>query len=100
MIKNTRKLQETLPEYDVCIVGAGPSGMTVCAELATSGLSILVIESGGEERSPFANALRRIETSGIAIRENSRERILGGASETWGGMSAPLDPIDYEERPY
>jgi choline dehydrogenase-like flavoprotein len=87
-------------EYDVCIIGSGPAGMTVCAELATSGLRVVVVESGGEGKSVFTDTLRHIECSGIGIRENSRERIVGGASETWGGMSAPLDAIDFEKRPY
>jgi hypothetical protein len=91
---------KNLPPYDVCIVGSGPSGMTLCAELATSGLSILVIESGGEYTSQATDTLRKVVASGIIIRENSRERVLGGASETWGGMSAPLDPIDFEHRSY
>lgn len=99
-MKRTLDELKSAATYDVCIIGSGPSGMTLCAELATHGLSILVIESGADAKSPAADALRTIETSGIAIRENSRERILGGASETWGGMSAPLDPIDYERRPY
>ncbi|MBI5469883.1 GMC family oxidoreductase [Candidatus Kaiserbacteria bacterium] len=87
------------PEYDVAIIGSGPSGMTVFTELAASGLEVCVIETGSVAPSAFADKLRKIESEGIQVRENSRERIVGGTSKTWNGLSAPLDPIDFEKRP-
>ena len=93
-----RRLGGAVPHYDVCIVGAGPAGLTVAAELAYTGLRICVLESGGERRSAATDALKEVETDGLAIKPNSRERVLGGASTVWGGLSAPLDAIDLEPR--
>jgi choline dehydrogenase-like flavoprotein len=88
------------PRYDVLIVGTGPAGTTLAAELAGSGLRIGVLESGGERPSPRADRLRDLDCEGIAIKPWSRERVIGGASTTWAGLSSPLDPIDFTTRPF
>ncbi len=89
-----------LTGYDLCIVGSGPAGTTLANELARSGLRICVLESGLERTTPRGDALRNVRSEGIRIKEYSRERVLGGASTTWAGLSSPLDPIDFEARPY
>ena len=87
--------------YDICIVGSGPAGLTLANELASSGKRIAVIESGEVGKTPYADALREVKNTGeIFIRPSSRERVLGGASTTWSSLSAPLDQIDLENRPY
>jgi choline dehydrogenase-like flavoprotein len=89
-----------LPEADLCIIGTGPAGVTLAAELAGSGLRIAVLESGRRGTSTRADALRRVLSEGIVIKDWSRERVLGGASTTWAGLSAPLDPVDMGPRPF
>ncbi len=89
-----------LPEYDVCIVGSGPAGGTLAAELATSGLSICVLESGRKRTTRHGDELRKVESEGIRIKDYSRERVLGGASTTWAGLSSPLDRSDLEPRDF
>jgi 2-polyprenyl-6-methoxyphenol hydroxylase-like FAD-dependent oxidoreductase len=42
---------------DVCIVGSGPAGLTLAAELAGTPLRVLVLESGGLESSEEVDAL-------------------------------------------
>jgi len=91
---------EPLPAYDLCIVGSGPAGATLAAELADSSLSICVLESGLRSPTPNADALRQVTSQGIHIKEYSRERVLGGASTTWAGLSSPLDRTDLEARPW
>ena len=86
------------PHYDVCIVGSGPAGITVCAELMGSGRRICVLESGTETKTEFADSLRKAESHGIRVPPESRERILGGASHTWSGLCVPLDPVDFAAR--
>jgi choline dehydrogenase-like flavoprotein len=86
------------PHYDVCIVGSGPAGITVCAELMESGRRVCVLESGTETKTEFADSLRKIESHGIRVLPESRERILGGATHTWSGLCVPLDPVDFVAR--
>jgi choline dehydrogenase-like flavoprotein len=100
MIRILPDIAEELSLYDLCIVGSGPVGMTLLAELARTGLKVCVLESGLQSRSFTADSLRALEQSGIKVRDDSRERRVGGSSETWSGRSAPLDPIDFEMRPY
>jgi choline dehydrogenase-like flavoprotein len=86
------------PDYDLCVVGSGPAGLTVASELARSGTRIAVLESGRLERTEHGDGLKRVVSDGIVIKEESRERVLGGASTTWSGLSAPLDEIDLAPR--
>jgi choline dehydrogenase-like flavoprotein len=81
--------------YDVCIVGSGPAGLITCAELADLGARVCVLESGGEKRDSLHDALKEVETFGLPIRPASRERVFGGTSSTWSGVSAPFDDIDF-----
>lgn len=87
-------------EYDVCIVGSGPAGGTLAAELAGSGLAVCVLESGKQRFTKFADELKATRSEGIHIKDYSRERMLGGSSTTWAGLSSPLDPIDMAPRPF
>jgi len=88
-----------LPEYDLCIVGSGPAGATVAAELAgRDSIRVCVLESGQLTTTRRGDELRRVESEGIHIKEYSRERVLGGASTTWAGLAAPLDEIDFAAR--
>ena len=87
-----------LPEYDVCIAGSGPAGATLAEELASAGLRVCVLESGRRRPTAHHDRLRHVESEGILIKPWSRERVLGGASTTWAGLSSPLDEIDLEPR--
>ena len=90
--------------YDICIIGSGPVGLTLCAELvelAKAGQRICVLESGGRKKTPEADSLKNVENNGnVLIKQHSRERVFGGTSTAWSGLSAPLDEIDIGSRPY
>ena len=100
MIADLNLHQGDLPQYDLAIVGSGPAGLTLANELAGSGLNIAVLESGLRRPTRRGDELRRVISEGIHVKEWSRERILGGASTTWAGLSSPLDPLDFEPRPW
>lgn len=89
---------DALPAYDLCVVGSGPAGMTLVRELADSGLRVALLESGRRRTTAAGDALREVTSSGLPIKDYSRERVLGGTSSTWAGLSAPLDDVDLAPR--
>jgi choline dehydrogenase-like flavoprotein len=91
---------DELPEYDVCVIGSGPSGATVARELLGSGARVCVLESGRMRVTAHGDELKRVLSEGIHIKDQSRERCLGGASTTWAGLAAPLDVADLAPRPW
>jgi choline dehydrogenase-like flavoprotein len=87
--------------YDVVIVGSGPAGLTIANELRGRGLRIAVLESGETRRTAHADELKKVWSDGqIVVGPSSRQRVIGGTSSTWDGLSAPLEPIDVEPRPW
>lgn len=100
-MRDLNEISELEPEsYDLCIIGTGPAGIVLCSELAATGLRICVLESGGWRKNGHNDELRKVISEGIEIKDHSRERVVGGASSTWSGLSAPLDGVDMAERPF
>jgi choline dehydrogenase-like flavoprotein len=101
-ISDLQETSENEPiEADLCIIGSGPAGATIAAEMAGTQLKIVLLESGGLERQSDADALNEAESVGWPRVEDQwyvRNRMLGGSSATWGGRCATLDEIDYEAR--
>ncbi|MGE5506175.1 MAG: GMC oxidoreductase [Actinomycetota bacterium] len=103
MILDARELPDGARlEADVAVVGAGPAGITLSGELLGSGLSVLLLEAGGEkgaaELDPFHGEVVDLERHPQLVLY--RRRGLGGTSALWGGRCVPFDPIDLEERPH
>ena len=84
--------------YDLCIIGSGPAGATVANLFSDSDYKVCVLESGRYKPDKFADVLREVDDDGILIKSYSRERVVGGASTTWRGLSSPLDAIDFKKR--
>ncbi|HSJ62652.1 MAG TPA: GMC family oxidoreductase [Gemmatimonadaceae bacterium] len=95
-------------ECAVCIIGAGPAGLTVASVLAGAGRDVILLESGGTVYDPVADSLNEGQVFGdpYAGLRATRRRQLGGAAAAWntrtqGGVGAkfvPLDPVDFEPR--
>jgi len=85
---------------DVCIVGAGAAGITLAANLATTGLHVLLLEGGGERISGESQSLYLAEQTGLPYFDLTacRLRYFGGTTNHWGGYCRENDPIDYERR--
>ena len=96
-------------EADVCIVGAGPVGLSMAEALVARGLTVCIVESGGFEYDPAEHELCRGEKAGDATVDPHaiRTRQFGGLSNVWsiifdrpriGVRYVPFDPIDLEAR--
>ena len=84
---------------DVCIIGAGPAGITVALTLAKGGLHVVLLEAGGREIDHRTQRLYEGEIAGQNYRplDVTRLRMLGGSTNHWEGYCRPLDRTDIEE---
>jgi choline dehydrogenase-like flavoprotein len=102
MIQDADQLvRDTIVQADICIVGGGPAGITLAIELAKTGSSILLLESGDVGPSDDAQALNAGEVVDEALHsppDKYRQRRFGGGTSIWGGRCVPFDPIDFETR--
>jgi choline dehydrogenase-like flavoprotein len=84
---------------DICIVGAGPAGITIARELIDSDRKVLLVESGGLKEDREALSLYEGYSIGQPVELTfGRYRVLGGASLMWSGRCAQLDRMDFEYR--
>lgn len=89
-------------EADICIVGAGPAGLTLASELDGGPFRVYVLEAGGEHPDERSRAMSEGESVGYRYfpLHEARERVFGGASYSWEEWmrARPLDRIDFETR--
>lgn len=86
-------------EYDICVCGTGPAGITIARKLAERGKKILLLEAGGlsygDESQDHYIGKNIGRTYWI---KELRLRYLGGSSNHWGGLCALQDPITFESQ--
>jgi len=103
VIEDFREVSAGAPlDADLCIVGAGAAGISLALEFAGTASRVLVLESGGFEYEPQLQDLYAGDSVGAAYfpLESARLRFFGGTTNHWGGSCRPLDPIDFEPRPW
>lgn len=88
--------------FDVCVVGAGPAGLSIATRLAERGFQVAILEAGGLRPTMRNQRMLVDRPSGSPYwdLQNVRVRMFGGSGSRWGGISRPLDPIDFDERPW
>ena len=88
------------PRYDLCVVGAGPAGITLALELESTGLRVCLLEAGGAVYE--AETQRLFEGEVVAAQypalRDTRLGALGGSTQVWAGWCRPLEPLDFEPR--
>lgn len=102
MISNTLDGLEGMT-HDVCVVGAGPAGLTLALEMERLGKSVLVLESGGLVANQKQQSLSTADILDPDSHDDMQiavSRRLGGTSNLWAGRCVPFDPIDFEPRPH
>jgi choline dehydrogenase-like flavoprotein len=101
-----------LVETDLCVIGAGPAGITVAREFVGGSLRVCLLESGGALPTGAAQRLNEGRNVGYWYYPlaSTRARAFGGTSAHWWQQvdeagrsyrwrSGLLDPIDFESRP-
>jgi choline dehydrogenase-like flavoprotein len=89
---------------DLCIIGAGPAGITIAREAIARDMSVLLLESGGPVSEMWPQTLNEgsVTAEGYAGLRITRHRQAGGTSRIWntptagatGAKFVPLDPWD------
>ncbi len=86
---------------DVCIIGAGAAGLMIAREFLATSTQVVLVESGGwttrDETQDLYNGEVTRPFRGL---QAGRARVFGGTTTLWGGQCIPLDPIDFEARPW
>ena len=98
---DARKLDnDALIEGDICIIGAGPVGISIALDLMDTGYKVILLEGGGFEYDDKVQELYAGKTTGQQYYplKSARLHYFGGTSGHWGGMCTPLDPIDFLKR--
>ncbi|MEL6494229.1 MAG: GMC oxidoreductase [Cyanobacteria bacterium J06623_7] len=91
MLIDGRNLPESHQlETEVCIIGAGPAGITIAREFINTKFLVILVESGGLEFDPKLQSLSTgdvfsLHTSDLKY---SRRRQMGGNAHAW---NAPID---------
>lgn len=94
-------------ETDVCIIGAGPAGITIANGLDGTGIRVCLLESGGEDVERRAQRSTRGTSDGYPLQSPHTTRLcaFGGTLrhqnfiDEGGWAARPLDPVDFHERP-
>lgn len=101
MFSDARDLSDgELLSADVCIVGAGAAGITIARDLIGSGLRVILLESGGDEREAETQALYRGDSTGLfgSALSFCRLRLYGGSTNHWAGWCQPIESDVFEAR--
>jgi choline dehydrogenase-like flavoprotein len=88
-------------QRDVCVIGAGPVGISMALELVRLGRSVLLLESGDTKVSAGPQSLADAaiaDPQHHVPMEIAVQRRLGGASNLWGGRCVALEDFDFAPR--
>lgn len=90
----------SIHEADICIIGAGPAGISIALEWMGLHHSVILLEGGSFNVDNRMQALYHGESVGQRYYplEAARLHYFGGTSGHWGGLCTKLDPIDFKER--
>lgn len=87
-------------DTQVCVIGAGPAGISLGLELAAHAVPTCILESGGHrtvehlDRDP----LYELYYTDERVSRASRVRALGGTTKVWAGRWKRFDAVDLAPR--
>ena len=103
MFSDARGVEDgAIIQGDICIVGAGAAGITTALGLLNGRRRIVLLESGDLDYEGETQALYQGANLGLPYYDLDvcRLRYFGGTTNHWEGRCRPLDPIDFEARPW
>lgn len=85
---------------DICIIGAGPAGISIARSFIGTQLSVCLVESGGLAGEDSSQVLYQGASVGSPELDpgTSRMRAFGGSCNVWGGGCIPLSALDLGQR--
>ncbi len=88
--------------YDICIVGTGPAGLSVAKKLLGTELRVAILESGGLEPESRYQELNEGKNSGprFLSLDGARLRCFGGAGKLWAGHCAPFEDDEFKAKSF
>lgn len=96
MLKDFQSDKLFRDDYDCCVIGGGPAGITVALRLAAEGRRVVLVEGGDVEYSERSQLLYQCRSTGReAYVDSKRLRMLGGTSNHWAGRCRPMEPSDF-----
>ena len=101
MHTDARKLDNnSLIEGDICIIGAGATGISIALDWVDTPYKVILLEGGGFEYDDKIQDLNRGKTTGQKYfpLQSSRLRYFGGTTGHWAGMCSPYDNVDFIKR--
>ena len=90
----------TILETEICIIGAGPAGITLARELDGHSCRVILLEGGRLKPDRAGHNVYKGENVGLRYEDldQVRSRYFGGSSNCWAGFCRPLDAHDFEAR--
>src|SRR5688572_25487781 len=98
---DARELENnSIIEGDICIVGAGASGISMALEWMLSSQKVILLEGGGFEYDERVQELYSGKTTGQPYYplKSARLHYFGGTTGHWGGFCSIFDPIAFQKR--
>src|SRR3954466_4039196 len=86
---DARTLQDnSIIEGDICIIGAGPAGISIALDWANTRHSVIILEGGGFEVDNRMQEMYRGDSVGQKYYplQSARLHYFGGTSGHWGGL--------------
>jgi len=98
---DARKIENnSIIKGDICIVGAGASGISIAMEWINSPYKVILLEGGGFEYDDKVQELYNGKVTGQNYfpLKSTRLHQFGGTTGLWAGACSTLDEIDFMKR--
>jgi choline dehydrogenase-like flavoprotein len=98
MHRDLQDVNEEFLDFDFCIIGSGPAGLSLASKLIDANINFVLLESGDISPNNKYQELNVGYSKGKRALNlvNSRLRCFGGAGKIWAGVCRPIDPSEFK----